>query len=140
MLKNNKEEYNAKIFKEEKITQNKEILHWFKSDIEKMEGSLKEQIKYTLNLFKDCITNTKKNLIENYRINYSLDDELNEQIANNFKNTRNKISHGNMKDEVLFSDIDIIAYVIVEKIVMCLVLYKAKVNIEKIKEIVDDKF
>ena len=105
-----------------------------------MEGSLKEQIKYTLNLFKDCITNTKKNLIENYRINYSSDDELNEQIANNFKNTRNKISHGNMKDEVLFSDIDIIAYVIVEKIVMCLVLYKAKVNIEKIKEIVDDKF
>ena len=90
-----------------------------------MEGSLKEQIKYTLNLFKDCITNTKKNLIENYRINYSSDDELNEQIANNFKNTRNKISHGNMKDE---------------KIVMCLVLYKAKVNIEKIKEIVDDKF
>ena len=68
------------------------------------------------------------------------DDELNEQIANNFKNTRNKISHGNMKDEILFSDIDIIAYVIVEKIVRCLVLYKAKVNIEKIKEIVDNKF
>ena len=105
-----------------------------------MEGSLKEQIKYTLNLFKDCITNTKKNLIENYDINYSSDDELNEQIANNFKNTRNNISHGNMKEEVLFSNIDIIAYVIIEKIVRCLVLYKAKVNIEKIKEIVDDKF
>lgn len=139
-LKNKVIDFIDNSIKEEKTIQNKEILHWFKSDIEKMEGSLKEQIKYTLNLFKDCITNTKKNLIENYGINYSSDNELNEQIANNFKNTRNKISHGNMKDEILFSDIDIIAYAIVEKIVRCLVLYKAKVNIEKIKEIVDDKF
>lgn len=125
---------------EEDESDNKEILHWFKSNIEKMEGSLKEQIKYSLEMFKDCITNLKKNLISNYNIEYASEEELNEKIANTFKNTRNKIAHGNMKNEILFSDIDVVAYVIVERLVQCLVFYKANVNIDKIKKIVDDRF
>lgn len=45
-----------------------------------------------------------------------------------------------MKDEVLFSDMDVVAYVIVERLVQCLVFYKANVDMNKIKEIVDDRF
>jgi len=125
---------------EEDESDNKEILHWFKSDIEKMEGSLKEQIKYSLEMFKECIVNVKKNLIDNYDIEYDSEDELNENISNTFKNTRNRIAHGNMKNEILFSDMDVVAYVIVERLVQCLVFYKANVDMNKIKEIVDDRF
>ena len=105
-----------------------------------MEGSLKEQIKYSLEKFKECIINVKKNLISNYNIEYDSEEELNEKISNTFKNTRNRISHGNMKDEVLFSDMDVVAYVIVERLVQCLVFYNANVDMNKIKEIVDDRF
>lgn len=45
-----------------------------------------------------------------------------------------------MKNEILFSDIDVVAYVIVERLVQCLVFYKANVDLNKIKEIVDDRF
>ena len=125
---------------QEDESDNKEILNGFKLDIEKMEGSLKEQIKYSLEKFKKCIINVKKNLISNYNIEYDSEEKLNEKISNTFKNTRNRISHGNMKDEVLFSDMDIVAYVIVERLVQCLVFYKANVDMNKIKEIVDDRF
>lgn len=91
-------------------------------------------------MFKECIANVKKNLIDDYDIEYDSEDELNENISNTFKNTRNRIAHGNMKNEILFSDMDVVAYVIVERLVQCLVFYKANVDIDKIKEIVDDKF
>ncbi len=45
-----------------------------------------------------------------------------------------------MKNEILFSDIDVVAYVIVERLVQCLVFYKANVDLNKIKEIVYDRF
>lgn len=125
---------------EEDESDNKEILNWFKLDIEKMEGSLKEQIKYSLEKFKECIINVKKNLNSNYNIEYDSEEELNEKISNTFKNTRNRIAHGNMKSEILFSDMDVVAYVIVERLVQCLVFYKANVDMNKIKEIVDDRF
>lgn len=125
---------------EENESDNREILNWFKLDIEKMEGSLKEQIRYSLETFKECIVNVKRNLISNYNIEYDSEDELNEMISNTFKNTRNRIAHGNMKSEILFSDMDVVAYVIVERLVQCLVFYKANVDMEKIKEIVDDRF
>lgn len=125
---------------EEDESDNKEILNLFKLDIEKMEGSLKEQIKYSLEKFKECIINLKKNLISNYNIEYDSEEELNEEISNAFKNTRNRIAHGNMKDEILFSDMDVVAYVIVERLVQCLVFYKANVDMNKIEEIVDDRF
>ena len=51
-----------------------------------------------------------------------------------------KIVHGDMKDEILISDIDMVACVIVERLVQCLVFYKANVDMNKIKEIVDDRF
>ena len=125
---------------EEDESDNKEILNWFKSDIEKMEGSLKEQIKYSLEMFKDCIINVKKNLISDYNIEYNSEEELNEKISNTFKNTRNRITHGNIKNEILFSDMDVVAYVVIERLVQCLVFYKSNVDMSKIKEIVDDKF
>lgn len=125
---------------EEGESDNKEILHLFKSDIEKLEGSLKEQIKYSLEMFKECIINVKKNLISDYNIKNISEEELNEKISNTFKNTRNRIAHGNMRDEILFSDMDVVAYVIVERLVQCLVLYNANIEIDVIKEIVDDKF
>ena len=112
----------------------------FNLDIKNMEGSLKEQIKYSLGVFSECIINVKKNLISNYNIKYESEEELNEMISNTFKNTRNGIVHGNMKSEILFSDMDVVAYAIVERLVQCLVFYKANVDKEKIKEIVDDKF
>ena len=105
-----------------------------------MEGSLKEQIRYSLGVFSDCIINVKKNLINNYNIKYESEEDLNEMISNTFKNTRNGIVHGNMKSEILFSDMDVVAYAIVERLVQCLVFYKANVDKDKIKEIVDDKF
>ena len=125
---------------EEEKRENKEILRWFELDIKNMEGSLKEQIKYSLGVFSECIINVKKNLISNYNIKYESEEELNEMISNTFKNTRNGIVHGNMKSEILFSDMDVVAYAIVERLVQCLVFYKANVDKEKIKEIVDDKF
>ena len=94
---------------------------------------------YSLEKFNECIINVKKNLISNYNIEYDSEDELNEKISNTFKNTRNRIAHGNMKDEILFSDMDVVAYVIVERLVQCLVFYKANVDMNKIKEIVDDR-
>lgn len=51
-----------------------------------------------------------------------------------------KIAHGNMKNEILFSDMDVVVYVIVERLVQCLIFYKANVDMNKIKEIVDDRF
>ena len=125
---------------EEEKRENKEILRWFELDIKNMEGSLKEQIKYSLGVFSECIINVKKNLISNYNIKYESEEELNEMISNTFKNTRNGIVHGNMKSEILFSDMDVVAYAIVERLVQCLIFYKANVDKEKIKEIVDDKF
>lgn len=125
---------------EEEKRENKEILRWFELDIKNMEGSLKEQIKYSLGVFSECIINVKKNLISNYNIKYESEEELNEMISNTFKNTRNGIVHGNMKSEILFLDMDVVAYAIVERLVQCLVFYKANVDKEKIKEIVDDKF
>lgn len=125
---------------EEDKRENKEILKWFELDIKNMEGSLKEQIRYSLGVFSDCIINVKKNLINNYNIKYESEEDLNEMISNTFKNTRNGIVHGNMKSEILFSDMDVVAYAIVERLVQCLVFYKANVDKDKIKEIVDDKF
>lgn len=78
--------------------------------------------------------------IENEIIEYDSEEELNEKISNTFKNTRNRIAHGNMKNEILFLDMDVVAYVIVERLVQCLVFYKANVDMNKIKEIVDDRF
>lgn len=78
--------------------------------------------------------------IENEIIEYDSEEELNEKISNTFKNTRNRRAHGNMKNEILFSDMDVVAYVIVERLVQCLVFYKANVDMNKIKEIVDDRF
>lgn len=125
---------------EEDKRENKEILKWFELDIKNMEGSLKEQIRYSLGVFSECIINVKKNLINNYNIKYESEEDLNEMISNTFKNTRNGIVHGNMKSEILFSDMDVVAYAIVERLVQCLVFYKANVDKDKIKEIVDDKF
>ncbi len=125
---------------EEEKRENKEILKWFELDIKNMEGSLKEQIKYSLGVFSECIINAKKNLISNYNIKYESEEDLNEMISNTFKNTRNGIAHGSMKSEILFSDMDVVAYAIVERLVQCLVFYKANVDKKKIKEIVDDKF
>ena len=45
-----------------------------------------------------------------------------------------------IENEILFSDIDVVAYVIVERLMQCLVFYKANVDMNKIKEIVDDRF
>lgn len=140
ILKNNVIKFIDDCIRQEDAKENKEILHLFKSDIEKLEGSLKEQIKYCLKIFKDCISNVKKNITSSYSIKYSSEDELDELIANTFKNTRNKIAHGNMKDEILFSDMDMVAYVIVKKIVRCLVFLKSGVEIDKIKDLVDDRF
>ncbi len=139
ILKNRVVTFIEDCINKENENDNKEILRWFKLDIEKMEGSLKEQIKYSLEKFNECIINVKKNLISNYNIEYDSEDELNEKISNTFKNTRNRIAHGNMKDEILFSDMDVVAYVIVERLVQCLVFYKANVDMNKIKEIVDDR-
>ncbi len=94
----------------------------FKSDTNENDRILKDKV---IKFIEDCI-------IE--------EEELNEKISNTFKNTRNRIAHGNMKNEILFSDIDVVAYVIVERLVQCLVFYKANVDMNKIKEIVDDRF
>ncbi len=140
MLKNKVLDFIKKCIDEEVEDENKEILSWFKHDINNMEGSLKEQIKYALNLFEGCIKNAKNNVVKQYNIEYSSEEELNEKIANTFKETRNKIAHGNLKDEILFSDMDVVAYSIVERLVKCLALYKSKVDIDTIKEILDDRF
>ena len=126
--------------KEENESDNKEILNLFKLDIKRDEGSLKEQIMYSLKMFKECIVNVKKNLVSYYNLEYDLGDELDEKISDTFKKTRNKIVHGDMKDEILISEMDVVACVIVERLVQCLVFYKANVDMNKIKEIVDDRF
>lgn len=66
ILKNKVIGYIDDCIKEEKRVENKEILHIFKLCIEKLEGSLKEQIMYGLELFDNCIINLKKNLINKY--------------------------------------------------------------------------
>lgn len=104
-----------------------------------MDGTLKEKIKYALQIFEECIKNVKANLLKYYDIQYST-NEINEEIANTFKNTRNKIAHGSINDEILFSEMDVIAYSLIKRIVKCMILYKSELPIDNIKELVDDKF
>ena len=114
-----------------------EVIEYYRKISELFEFLyLREHIKF--NEIK--LISRGKVKIENEIIEYDSEEELNEKISNTFKNTRNRIAHGNMKNEILFSDMDVVAYVIVERLVQCLVFYKANVDMNKIKEIVDDRF
>lgn len=114
-----------------------------KIDLPDINSCIKyEQIKTN---FKDLyLTINNKGAYKNY-YNLNRDDELKvtidkyHNISSAFESWFD-INFPEFKDEILSSDMEVVAFVIVEKLVQCLILYKANIEMDKIKEIVDDRF
>lgn len=122
---------NNKIASENKNKKYKDYYKNFERMVEMENGTLSEKINYCFKLYKEIIDSDKIYYEEVYNLSelkYSI-------IANEFAHKRNDIAHGNELKP--FTDVQLIAYRLVEKVSYCLLLQKAGFELDKINEIVN---
>lgn len=112
----------------------RDYLKRFKNEIEKMEGNLNEQLKYSYDKFKCCFEKVE----HRNRKYYQLESTKITDLFSAFSKKRNKLSHGDMTDLVLKNE-EILAYIIVERLIQCMIYYKAEFDINEIQKLVDEK-
>lgn len=115
-------------------SKNKKYWEKFYDDIEKLEGSLSEQLTFVLNEFEPCIRSEKEFLMKRYEIK----DTTNNDLAIAFERKRNQISHGSLNTG--FDTLELITYNLLEKIVHIIVFREVGIPTEKITNLVEKIF
>ncbi|MFV0249755.1 MAG: hypothetical protein ACK5HP_01785 [Bacilli bacterium] len=110
----------------------RDYLKRFKNEIERQEGTLLEQLLYSYQIFENCVKKVKERI---YR-HYNLDDVKINDIFLALAKKRNRLSHGDIND-LGFSKEEIVAFIILERLIQCLIYYKAEFSLDSISEIVD---
>lgn len=106
----------------------------FYNNINNLEGTLPEQICYALKEYTKPLEKIKQRLFVYYKIT----NVNNGELAQIFANKRNSIAHG--KEIKKFIDIEVVAYVLVERLIYCLLLKRVGFSIEEINNILDKIF
>ncbi len=109
-------------------------LETFYDTINDLEGTLPEQICYALNEYSQQIAKVKKRIFDLYEIA----DMSNDELAQVFTKKRNYIAHG--RELKAFSDIEIVTYILVERLVYCLLLKRVGFSKEEITIIIEKIF
>ncbi len=102
----------------------------FINNIELLEGMLIEKLDYSLDFFEPAINDFAVQL----KNSYNLSDKKLKPMMKSFNNKRDKLTHGNVMD-MEFKSEEIISVLIVEKLIRCLIFYKAGFTIEQITEL-----
>lgn len=109
-------------------------LDTFYDIIDNLEGTLPEQVCYALNEYMDPISKVKERLFNLYEI----EDATNDTLAQALAQKRNYIAHG--REIKSFTDIEIVAYILVERLVYCLLLKRVGFSITEITLILEKIF
>ena len=132
-VKNNLLEYIEKC----KIGESKRTIGYlenFYDSIDNLEGTLPEQLCYALKEFTKPLEKIKQRLF----VFYNITNVNNAELSQKFAQKRNYIAHGRELQE--FSDIEIVAYILVERLVYCLILKRVGFSIDEITTIIEKIF
>ena len=132
-VKNNLLEYIEKC----KIGESKRTIGYlenFYDSIDNLEGTLPEQLCYALKEFTKPLEKIKQRLF----VFYNITNVNNAELSQKFAQKRNYITHGRELQE--FSDIEIVAYILVERLVYCLILKRVGFSIDEITTIIEKIF
>lgn len=110
----------------------RDYLKRFKNEIERQEGTLLEQLVYSYQIFESCVQKVKDRIYRHYNLK---DTKINDVFLA-LVQKRNRLSHGDIKD-LRFSREEIVAFIILERLIQCLIYYKAGFKLDTISEIVD---
>lgn len=117
-----------------KVDENKYVRKYitdFYDTINNMEGTLPEQICYVLKEFAKPIEKIKQRLF----VHYEITNVNNNELAQKFSQKRNSLIHGNELKE--FTDIEIVSYILIERIVYCLLLKRVGFSSDEIVRIIE---
>lgn len=111
-----------------------EYLNDFYNSIDNLEGSLPEQICYALKEFTKPLEKIKQRLF----VHYNITNINNAELSQRFAKKRNYISHGRELQE--FTNIEIVTYILVERLVYCLIFKRVGFSIDEITTIIEKIF
>lgn len=106
----------------------------FYNSINNLEGTLPEQICYALKEYTKPLEKIKQRLFVYYKIT----NVNNGELAQTFADKRNSIAHG--KEIKEFTDMEVVSYVLVERLIYCLLLKRVGFSIAEINIILDKIF
>lgn len=111
-----------------------EYINEFYNAIDNLEGTLPEQICCALKEFTKPLEKLKQRLF----VHYNITKVNNAELAQQFARKRNYIAHGRELQEI--TDIEIVVYILVERLIYCLLLKRVGCSIDEITIILEKIF
>lgn len=106
----------------------------FYNCIDNLEGTLPEQICCALKEFTKPLEKIKQRLF----VHYNITNVNNGELAQHFAKKRNYVAHGRELQQ--FTDIEIVSYILVERLIYCLLLKRVGFSIDEITMILEKIF
>ena len=120
-----------------KINENNRTIGYiddFYNCINNLEGTLPEQICWALKEFTKPLEKIKQRLF----VHYNITNVNNGELAQHFAKKRNYVAHGRELQQ--FTDIEIVSYILVERLIYCLLLKRVGFSIDEITIILEKIF
>ena len=111
-----------------------EYIDSFYNCIDNLDGALHEQISYSLKKFREPLEKTKQRLF----VNYNMTNVSNGDLAQTFAKKRNEITHSALSKK--FSNVEIVSYLLVKRLVHCIILKRSNFTTDEIAEIINRIF
>ena len=111
-----------------------EYIDSFYNCIDNLDGALHEQISYSLKKFREPLEKTKQRLFTYYDIKNTTNGTLSQAFAQK----RNEIIH--TAKCTPFSNNELVSYLLVKRLIHCIVLKRANFDISEITEIINRIF
>lgn len=106
----------------------------FYDTINNLDGVLHEQISSSLKEFIKPLEKTKQRLF----VNYNMTNVSNGDLAQTFAKKRNEITHSALSKK--FSNVEIASYLLVKRLVHCIILKRSNFTTDEIAEIINRIF
>ena len=106
----------------------------FYDTINNLDGALHEQISSSLKEFIKPLEKTKQRLF----VNYNMTNVSNGDLAQTFAKKRNEITHSALYKK--FSNVEIVSYLLVKRLVHCIILKRSNFTTDEIAEIINRIF
>ena len=106
----------------------------FYDTINNLDGALHEQISSSLKEFIKPLEKTKQRLF----VNYNITSVSNGSLAQAFSQKRNEITHSALSKK--FSNVEIVSYLLVKRLVHCIILKRSNFTTDEITEIINRIF
>ena len=106
----------------------------FYDTINNLDGALHEQISFSLKEFIKPLEKTKQRLF----VSYNMTNISNGDLAQAFSKKRNEITHSALSKK--FSDVEIVSYLLVKRLVHCIILKRSNFTTDETTEIINRIF